>query len=483
MMLTDEVEKAAGERAVEILQNHGYPYAQVGIAREPIDATRARVVVRADPGTLGFFGPIDIAGNRRVDDRIIRRRLAYAPGDLFRRSAIEQTQQRIGALGLFKSVEIRVLSAEASGALGSPRSEGAFRGAGAPGSSKDARPAEVPTLITVEEDTPWKWNLGLGYAAGERLGVDARISHLNVFGSARRVDLQGRVSRIERTAEVAFTQNDTWHPALSFSLQARHREIDERAFFVLSRGGQAAVSWQWTRQFASTVSYAVALERSDVDASLDPLLGLEDGMLSAWSVDLDHRRVTSAGPPARTLSLHIEQAGGWMPGTFNYFSVVGDARHYRRAFDDRVVFASRLRLGSIDPMGGEADVPLLKRFFFGGSNEMRGWGVYELSPLSASGEAVGGKSLLAATAEVRVPIVRRLRGAVFVEAGNVWQDPWTMRLGDLRYDAGSGLRFETPFGLIRVDLGYQLKPLDGLRIDGKPQKSRWRINFGIGEAF
>jgi outer membrane protein assembly factor BamA len=458
VILTEEVEKTAGDRAVELLQNHGRPYAQVGIAREPIDATRARVILRAEPGTLGFFGPVDIAGNRRVDDRIIRRRLAYAPGDLFRRSAIEQTQQRIGSLGLFKSVEIRAQNI-------------------------DTQPVNVPTLVTVEERTPWQWNLGLGYAAGERLGLDARISHLNVFGAAERIDLQGRISRIERAGEIAFTQTDTWHPALSLSLQARHQEIDERAFFVMSRGGQAAVSWQWTREFASTVSYAATLERSDVDASLDPLLGLEDGMLSAWSIDLDHRRVTPPGIPARTLSLHVEQAGRWMPGTFDYFSIGGDVRHYRRMFDDRVVVATRVRLASIDPVSGEADVPFLKRFFLGGSNEMRGWGIYELSPLSASGEPVGGKSVLTAIAEVRLPIFKRLRGAVFVEAGNVWQDPWTMRFGDLRYDAGPGLRFDTPFGLIRLDFGYQLRPLDGLRIDGEPQKSRWRVNFGIGEAF
>ena len=454
--LTSEVEKAAGERAVETLQNHGYPYAQVALAREPVDAARTRVTLRADPGTLGFFGPINIAGNRRVDDRVIRRRLAYAPGDLFRRSAIEQTQQRIGALGLFKSVEIRA-------------------------DDIDARPAAVPTLITVEERTPWHWNVGAGYAAGERLAVDARISHLNVFGSAERFDLQGRLSRIERTAEAAFTQSDTWHPALSLSLLARHQEIDEQAFSVLSRGGQAAAAWQWTPDLSSTVSYAVSREESDVDPALGPLLGLQDGMLSAWSLDV-HRRAESASPTGN-LSLHVEQAGGWMPGTFNYFSVVGDARRYRRAFDDRVVFAARVRAGSIDPRGSETDIPLLKRFFLGGSNEMRGWGIYELSPLSASGEPVGGTSLFTATGEVRAPIVRRLRGAVFVEAGNVWEQPWTMRLADLRYDAGAGLRFDTPFGLIRVDFGYQLRPLEGLRIDGQPQKSRWRFNLGIGEAF
>src|SRR5687768_28486 len=458
--LTDEIEKSAGERAVEVLQNNGYPYAQVGIAREAIDSERATVVMRAEPGTIGFFGPIDIAGNQNVDDRVIRRRLAFAPGDLFRRRAIERTQQRIGATGLFKSVEIRAHDI-------------------------DTRPAEVPTLITVEEDTPWKWNLGLGYAAGDRLGVDARISHLNVLGSAERVDLQGRVSRIERTVEAAFTQQDTWHPALSLALQARHREIDERSFFVMSRGGEAAVGWQWTDAFSTTGSYALALERSDVDSALEPLLGLQDGMLSAWSLDLDHRRLT-ADTAVRALSLHVEQAGGWMPGTFDYFSLGGDARHYRGAFKDRVVFASRLRVATVDPMGGlddNDDIPLLKRFFLGGSNEMRGWGTYELSPLSASGEPVGGKTVLTAIAEVRLPIFKRLRGAVFVEAGNVWQDPWTMRLGDLRYDAGPGMRFDTPFGLVRVDFGYQLRPLPGLRLDGKPQTSRWRINFGIGEAF
>ena len=456
--LTDELQKTAGERAVEVLQNHGRPYAQVSIAREPIDAARARVTMRAEPGPLGFFGSVDIAGNRRVNDRIIRRRLAYTPGDLFRRSAIEQTQQRIGALGLFKSVEIRARDI-------------------------DNQPSTVPTLITVEEQTPWQWNLGLGYAAGERLGVDARISHLNVFGSAGRVDVQGRVSRIERTGEVSFTQADTWHPSLSLAMLARYQEIDQSSFFALSRGSQAAASWQWTRELSSTVSYAVAREDSDVEPSLAPLLGLQDGLLNAWSLDVDYRRLTQAASPSRTYLVHIEQAGGWLPGTFNYFSAGVETRHYRRAFDDRVVLAGRFRLGSIDPMGDETEIPLLKRFFLGGSNEMRGWGIYELSPLSASGEPVGGMSVLTATGEVRFPIFSRLRGAIFVEGGNVWQDPWTMRLRDLRYDAGPGLRFDTPFGLVRFDFGYQLRPLNGLRIDGRPQSSRWRFNFGIGEAF
>jgi len=450
--LTDEAEQAAGNAAVEALQNHGYPFAQVQIAREPVDQNRTRLVVRAEPGVRGFFGSIEIAGNRRVDDAIIRRRLAYAPGDLFRRTAIQLSQQRIGSLGLFKSVDIRA-------------------------EKLDARPSEVPTIVTVEERSPWQWNLSLGYAAGEQLGVGARVSHLNFFGAARRLDLEGQVSRIDRQAEVRFTQTDAWHPSLSLSAEARHWEINEHAFYVLSRGGQVAIGWQWTPEFASTVSYASAFERSRVDDSLELLTGLQDGMLNAWSVDLDHRR------PSQMLMMHVEQAGGWLPGTFNYYNLIGEARRYRPVFDDRAILAGRVRFGSIDPMALESDIPMLKRLFLGGSEEMRGWGRYEVSPLSESGAAVGGKSLFSATAEARFAIFRRLRGAMFVEAGNVWQKAWFADLGSLLYDAGPGLRIDTAFGLLRFDLGYQLKPLAGLRIDGQPQKHRWRLNFGIGEAF
>ncbi len=467
MTLTSELEKAAGDRAVEILQNYGYPYAQLSITRVPVDATRTRLVLRAEPGTRGFFGKIDIAGNRNVDDAVIRRRLAYAPGDLFRRSAIETTQQRIGQLGLFKSVEIRAHDI-------------------------DLQPAEVPTLITVVERSPWRWNLSAGYAAGEKLGFEAGISHLNFFGAARRFDLRGRVSEIERTGEVAFTQTEAWHESLSLSLQARHQEIDEPSFFTTSSGGQAAVSWQWTKEFAATGSYAVARERSVVDESLETLLGLQDGILSAWSLDLDHRHVDTSeragliggatdGWLARLMSLHVEQAGEWMPGTFNYFNLIGDVRQYRRAFRDRVVFAGRFRYGAID--GADSEIPLLKRFFLGGATEMRGWGVYEVSPLSASGEPVGGRSMMTAIGEMRIRTLPRLTVAFFAEAGNAWEDPWAVHLNDLLYDLGPGVRLETPFGLIRFDFGYQLKLLEGLRIDGQPQEHRWRINFGIGEAF
>jgi len=274
-------------------------------------------------------------------------------------------------------------------------------------------------------------------------------------------------------------------PRLTLSLLARDWSIDDPAFHAVSNGGQGALTWLHSPQFSTTFAYAVSRERSHALAGLDPLTGLQNGMLSAWSIDLDRRALTTArtAPSGAVLMLHLEQAGGWMPGTFNYYNAIGEVRDYLTTPNSRITFAVQARYGAVSPMHHESDIPLLKRFFLGGSGQMRGWSRFEVSPLSPSGEPIGGKSLLAATSEIRARLLPKLRGALFVEAGNVWRSDWTAHLGDLKFDAGPGLRVETPFGLIRIDLGYQLNRIDGLRIGGQPDRHRWRINVGVGEAF
>jgi outer membrane translocation and assembly module TamA len=71
----------------------------------------------------------------------------------------------------------------------------------------------------------------------------------------------------------------------------------------------------------------------------------------------------------------------------------------------------------------------------------------------------------------------------FVDYGNVWSRPGHFNPGDLRYAAGPGLRYLTPIGPARVDFGYQLNPIDNLRVNGEPQRRAWRIHFSIGQAF
>jgi outer membrane translocation and assembly module TamA len=72
---------------------------------------------------------------------------------------------------------------------------------------------------------------------------------------------------------------------------------------------------------------------------------------------------------------------------------------------------------------------------------------------------------------------------VFLDGGNVWTKRWDLNVNDMRYDVGPGLRYQTPIGPIRADLGYQLNPIPGLLVNGKPESRRFRFHFSIGQAF
>jgi len=146
--------------------------------------------------------------------------------------------------------------------------------------------------------------------------------------------------------------------------------------------------------------------------------------------------------------------------------------------------ANRLQVGTIDDRGDDgSNVPFSKKYFLGGATSLRGWGRYEVSPLSGSGLPLGGNSLLALNSELRAVLRGKLGGVLFVDAGNVWPDEWQIVPADVRVAAGVGLRYETPVGPIRFDFGQQLNRIEGLLIDGVEQQRPWRIHFSIGQAF
>jgi outer membrane translocation and assembly module TamA len=154
--------------------------------------------------------------------------------------------------------------------------------------------------------------------------------------------------------------------------------------------------------------------------------------------------------------------------------------------------ATRGRIATLDPDGAfiepigdviDVGVPFFKRYFLGGSNSLRGWGRFEVSPLSAFGLPIGGLSLVEMSTEFRAPLFGKLSAVAFIDAGSVAEQAWDVELKGLRYDVGPGLRYLTPIGPVRVDFARQLNPIPGLIIDGKPEARYWRIHFSVGQAF
>ena len=128
-------------------------------------------------------------------------------------------------------------------------------------------------------------------------------------------------------------------------------------------------------------------------------------------------------------------------------------------------------------------MPYFKRYFLGGATNLRGWGRYEVSPLSGEGNPIGGLTFTNFSTEVRFPVFRNFGAVLFLDGGNVWTNPWDFNLRDMRYDIGTGIRYNTPVGPVRLDLGWQLNPIPGLLVNGEPQTRAMRVHFSIGQAF
>jgi outer membrane translocation and assembly module TamA len=106
-----------------------------------------------------------------------------------------------------------------------------------------------------------------------------------------------------------------------------------------------------------------------------------------------------------------------------------------------------------------------------------------VSPLTPDGQPIGGRTMMEVSTEARFNIRGKLGGVLFVDGGNAWEGPWEVQLRKLRWAAGPGIRYDTPIGPMRFDLGIQLNPIDGLVLEGNPEKRKWRVHFSIGQAF
>jgi outer membrane protein assembly complex protein YaeT len=465
------------EMAVNELRDHGFPYAKVATAEQPAANAKAVVVTyTAETGPLAHFGPIEVAGNQSVSDNVIRRELTYKPGDLYRRSVVQDSQRRLYGLELFQFANIETLNAE-------------------------QQSAEVPTRVTVAEGKHQRVNFGVGYGTEEKGRVDAEYHHLNFFGGARSGGAHMRYSSLDRGVRLDLNQPYFFAPHFSlggegqqwYTYTPAYRSVVTGAKATLTHRANPRTSWSISltsehdsSAIANNVLNDLKLRNDLIALGLDPRTGTQNGTLNAMGLDFQHSTADNVLNAHRgyQLAFHAEQAGRLVPGTFNYYALSIDGRHYLPVVGESVILASRLQVGNIRPFGQEQiSVPFAKRYFLGGATSIRGWGRYEVSPLSGSGLPIGGDSMLAFSEEIRTVLRGKLGGVLFLDGGNVWSETGNFSLSDLRYAIGPGLRYQTPIGPIRFDIGYQINPIEGLLVNGEPQRRRWRLHFSIGQAY
>jgi outer membrane protein assembly complex protein YaeT len=480
--------QASREAALDELRDHGHPYASVRLSDTEGSSPRQRVItMTADAGPIARYGEIQISGNATVSENVIRRQLTFRPGGLFRQSRLIESQRKLYGLELFEFANIEAVGTE-------------------------SKPESIPVRVTVTKSKHKKVNFGIGYGSEERARAEIDWRHVNAFSGAETVGVHARYSSLDGGVRLTYKQPYLFSPRWSLAADAQAWHTNEPAFDLNTRGGRVTATRQFARgggpvlgrRPSMALSFTYANEHEDsriandyledlsfrdelIALRIDPTKGESTGQRSAISVDASRNTADNLLDAKRgyIATVHLEQSGRILGGTYDYWEGTTEGRVYRK-IGSIAVLAIQARAGSIISSGLEAEnVPFFKRYFLGGATNLRGWGRYQVAPLSGLGLPIGGTKVASGSVELRAPILGSLSGVLFFDGGRVWgrsTDDFANDSG-WRYDVGPGLRYQTPIGPLRVDLGYQLNPIAGLLVNGKAEPRRFRVHFSIGQAF
>jgi outer membrane protein insertion porin family/translocation and assembly module TamA len=419
-----------------------------------LDQHEARVSYTLKVGPEAKFGPTMVEGLKTVDKELVLREVTYQPGESFSGTALRATEKNLRELDLFSVIGIE------------PQTTG-----------KD--PSSVPVRIRVEEKPPREITVGLGYGTEDQLRGQVRWRHNNWLGGGRRLQASVKASFIARELELHFLQPHFLGPKNRFMIDAGPHQFDEPGYFLNAVRATPKIERKFTDRLTGFLAYRVEYDRlSEVEqATIEALAPFEKkGLLSGLSTGFLWNRADDPLNPTTgwVVNFLAEQVGGFLGGRFDFFKIRTEVKGYY-PLAEKTVFASRLRLGFAEPLHGGEEVPIFERFYSGGDNSVRGYERSRLGPLSRSDDPLGGRSLIEGSFELRQQFLEKLGGALFVDFGQVSLKSFDLPVDDLRFSAGFGVRYTTPVGPLRFDIGFPFRPPKGDRA--------WQIHFNIGQTF
>lgn len=436
------------------LLNRGYPKfeltPQILVSRQ---GKWAEANFEIDTGPKYKFGKVRVSGNQSVADYLIKREVVYAAGDDYSLEKINDTRSEIFHLGYFKFVNIKQIYNESD--------------------------LTVDTLILVEERKFGSIRFGVGFASEDRLRGQLGIKRGNFMGSGRNIDVLVKTSFITQSVQTSISQphivgrNSELLGFLSFE---RNNLPSYKGSFVTS---SLSLEKKIIKKLRARGSFDVIYSRINSQTTLTPIeQSRQNVFLTTLVGEISLNTVNDIFNPTKGISadLKVETSVESLGSEVDYVVSLLDIRMYKSV--SKFVFANRFGIGGLYSFGSteNLDIPVFKRFFAGGSDSVRGYGFQKLGPLNRNEDPIGGNSLLLGNLEVRFPLfLKRLGGVIFLDYGNVYSDGFDYPLDDLKYAAGSGLRYNTPIGPLRIDVGYALNPDSDL--------NRLRVLFSVGHAF
>ncbi len=442
-------------------------YAELGyVFADVVPVTRVRqeepivdVTFEITEGIKTFVERIEIQGNTKTRDKIIRRHLELAEGDIYNGKLLQQARVAVQRLGYFEQVNVKT--------------------------ARGSAPDKLLVTVDVKERPTGRVGIGGGFStSGGAIGT-VFLSEDNIFGLGKRIRLSAALGTV--TSQLNFRYDDPFfldsEYSMSLSVFDRISTFDD--FDEERVGGEIGFGRRFLKYNSVSLGYLYeSVEISDVDESASDVLKEEEGTTTTSSVNFALSRDTRDNPagPMRgyRVSLNNEVAGGFLGADNDFYKTILDGRYHFPIFpEQRVIGMIRARGGFVDAYGGTSQVPLQERFFLGGPNSFRGSEFRELSPRDENGDRIGGNKFALFTTEVEFPVLRGLSnidGALFADAANNVAQGEDFDL-DLQYAFGVGVGVVTPFGPVRVDLAYNPDP------DEESGNQNFLVHFNVGRSF
>jgi len=401
-------------------------------------------------GEKVYFERIEIAGNIKTRDKVIRRELRVYEQELFSATNIKRSTQNLRRLEFFEDVNFST----------------------SPGSA----PNKMNLKINVKERPTGTFGLGGGYSTQDKVVGMVEISQTNLFGRGQQLKAQGVIGAVARRYRVSFLEPYLFDRPLSFGLDGYNWEREFNEYTRLSRGGDVTMShpmrWEYTRFYWSYRFENVHLNDLADDASpvLREAATIHNTSATSITIRRDSRDAIFTPTRGSDNSVTMELAG--LGGEVAYTRFVADSGWYYPLFWGCVgVLHGRLGYMLANPWG---QMPAYDKFYLGGIDTIRGYKYAEISPRDPlTNERIGGTKFVQTNTEIRFPLYKKmgLTGVVFFDAGQVYANNVNY-FSSMRTSVGTGIRWYSPMGPLRVEWGYNLNPKSYER------RSNWEFSVG-----
>ena len=454
-----ETTRLFGER----FGSFGYAFARTE-PRTDIDRATGQVVVtlQADPQRRVYVRRMNVAGNTKTRDEVVRREFRQFESSWYDGQRIKLSRDRVDRLGYFSAVTVDTDEV--------------------PGS-----PDQVDLTMNVTEKPTGNLLIGAGFSSAEKLSLTASVKQENVFGSGNYLGFEVNTSKYNRT--IVLSTLDPYFTADGISRQVdvyyrTQRPLNSQGedYKLVSPGASIRFGVPFTE--FDTVFFGVGVERTGIEGS---------GLPNSYALYRD-----AFGPSSTSVPLTI----GWSRDSrdsalvptvgrlmsFNFdWSVGGDTRYLRSVAKYQQYFplSKQLTLGINAEAGwgkglGGRPYPFFKNFYGGGLGTVRGFDQNSLGPIDVTGAYIGGNRRVNVNTELYLPVPgsgndRTLRLFTYVDVGNVWGEGEKISADSLRASAGVGVTWVSPVGPLKLSYGTPIRK--------RPEDRIQRLQFQIGTAF